>query len=41
MFLTWSLADAWSWLVHLPFLGGAVLASPIIGIMLLNWNDRY
>lgn len=38
MFLTWSLAEAWSWFVTLPFLGEAVLASPILGIMILNWE---
>lgn len=25
MFFSWSLAEAWAWLVQLPYLGGAVV----------------
>jgi len=28
MFFTWSLAEAWSWLVNLPCLGALVLCLP-------------
>lgn len=40
MFLTWSLADAWQWIVHLPFVGGLLLVSPILALLISNWSDE-
>ena len=36
MFFSWSLAEAWEWFVHLPFLGGLVLCSPLLAIAAVN-----
>jgi|GEM_PF-4486326 len=38
MFFTWSLAEAWSWLVNLPCLGALVLCLSAIAIILCNWE---
>jgi len=40
MFVTWSLAEAWSWVVNLPFLGGLVLISPVLGVMIAEGNSQ-
>ena len=40
MFFTWSLAEAFSWLVHLPFLGALLLCSPLLAIIVLNWDQK-
>ena len=36
MFLTWSLAEVWDWVVNLPFLGGLLLCVPTLLVMVIN-----
>jgi len=38
MFLAWSLVEAWSWVIHVPFLGGLLLASPALAVIAANWD---